>query len=81
MADLIENPIINSSFEEPKRHFRFNDKGITDEIVPSRQRSTYFIPIAQPKIKRYELSKVTFRYHLGFGCLATLHGAAMALIW
>ncbi|RUQ28515.1 MAG: restriction endonuclease subunit R [Candidatus Competibacteraceae bacterium] len=51
MADLIENPIINSPFEEPKRHFRFDDNGITDEIVPGRRRSTYFIPIAQPKLK------------------------------
>ena len=33
MADLIENPVINSPFEEPRRHFRFDDNGITDEIV------------------------------------------------
>jgi type III restriction enzyme len=51
MADLIENPVINSPFEEPKRHFRFADHGITDEVVPGRRRSTYFIPIAKPKIK------------------------------
>ena len=24
---IIENPIINSPFEEPKRHFRFDDAG------------------------------------------------------
>ena len=34
MADLIENPVINSPFEEPRRHFRFDDKRISDEIVP-----------------------------------------------
>lgn len=51
MADLIENPVINSPFEEPQRHFRFADHGITDEIVPGRRRSTYFIPIAKPKLK------------------------------
>jgi hypothetical protein len=43
---VIENPIINSPFEEPQRHFRFDDNGITDEIVESRRISAYFIPIA-----------------------------------
>lgn len=51
MAELIENPVINSPFEEPKRHFRFDDHGITDEIVIGRRRSAYFIPIAKPKLK------------------------------
>ncbi|MCK6556745.1 DEAD/DEAH box helicase family protein [Candidatus Binatia bacterium] len=48
---VIENPILNSPFEEPKRHFRFDDEGITDEIVDERRISSYFIPIAQPKKK------------------------------
>jgi type III restriction enzyme len=26
---VIENPIINSPFDEPARHFRFTDEGIT----------------------------------------------------
>ncbi|NTW76661.1 MAG: hypothetical protein HGB33_02580 [Syntrophaceae bacterium] len=30
---VIENPIINTPFAEPTRHFRFTDEGITDEIV------------------------------------------------
>ena len=30
---VIENPILNSPFEEPTRHFRFADEGITDEVV------------------------------------------------
>jgi hypothetical protein len=34
----IDNPVINSPFEEPQRHFRFTDDGITDEIVPGRRR-------------------------------------------
>jgi type III restriction enzyme len=48
---VIENPVINSPFEEPKRHFRFSDEGITNEIVESRRVSSYFIPIAKPKKK------------------------------
>jgi hypothetical protein len=30
---VIENPIINSPFVEPTRHFRFSDEGITNEEV------------------------------------------------
>ena len=48
---VIENPIINSPFEEPTRHFRFTDEGITDEIGKGRRNSSYFVPIAKPKKK------------------------------
>jgi len=27
MADLIDNPVINSPFKEPRRHFRFEIMG------------------------------------------------------
>jgi len=48
---IIENPILNSPFEEPNQHFRFSDEGITNEIVEARRVSSYFIPIAKPKKK------------------------------
>ena len=48
---IIENPIINSPFDEPTRHFRFADEGITNEIVDGRRASSYFVPIAKPKQK------------------------------
>jgi type III restriction enzyme len=48
---VIENPIINSPFEEPKRHFRFSDEGITNEIVEGRRVSSYFVPIPKPKAR------------------------------
>ena len=48
---VIENPILNSPFEEPTRHFKFSDEGITDEIVEARRVSSYFIPIPRPKKK------------------------------
>jgi type III restriction enzyme len=32
---VIENPVINSPFTEPSRHYFFNDGGITDKIVPN----------------------------------------------
>ena len=48
---VIENPVINSPFLEPVRHFRFDDDGITDDIDDGRRASSYFIPIAQPRKK------------------------------
>ncbi len=48
---IIENPILNSPFEEPTRHFRFADEGITNEIEDKRRISSYFVPIAQPRKK------------------------------
>ena len=48
---VIENPVINSSFEEPKRHFRFTEDGITNEIAEARRVSSYFIPVPRPKKK------------------------------
>lgn len=48
---VIENPIINTPFKEPQRHFKFTEEGITNEIVEVRRPSAYFIPIARPRSK------------------------------
>lgn len=52
---VIENPIINSPFDEPTRHFRFTDEGITNEIADGRRISSYFVPIARSKKKGNQL--------------------------
>ena len=58
---VIENPIINSPFDEPPRHFRFSDEGITNEIVEGQRRiSSYFVPIARPKKKKGAAQPVLF---------------------
>jgi len=57
---VIENPIINSPFDEPTRHFRFTDEGITNEIVDGRRISSYFVPIARPKKKRGDKQQTLF---------------------
>jgi type III restriction enzyme len=49
---VIENPILNSPFDEPARHFQFdNANNITDRIAEGRRKSSYFVPIAAPKKK------------------------------
>ena len=57
---VIENPVINSPFEEPKRHFQFGDEGITNEIVETRRISSYFVPIARPKKKKGVEQQILF---------------------
>ncbi len=53
---VIENPVINSPFDEPTRHFRFGDEGITNELVNGRRSSSYFVPIARPKKRGAQLT-------------------------
>ncbi|MBL7040109.1 MAG: DEAD/DEAH box helicase family protein [Pirellulaceae bacterium] len=48
---VIENPVINTPFEEPRRHFEFSNEGITNKVVEARRVSSYFMPIAKPKKK------------------------------
>src|SRR5215470_475450 len=49
---IIENPILNSPYHEPTRHFRFDaNNQITNTIDAGRRGSSYFLPIAAPKKK------------------------------
>ena len=53
---VIENPVLNSPFVEPKRHFVFDAEGITNEIADTRRPSSFFIPIPPPKKKGKQLA-------------------------
>jgi len=35
----IADPILNSPYREPTRHFRFDDDGITNDIIEKRRLS------------------------------------------
>lgn len=48
---VIENPIINSPYREPTRHFRDENGQIVNAIDAGRRGSSYFLPIAAPKKK------------------------------
>ncbi len=55
---VIENPILNSPFLEPTRHFRFDDDGITSDVIAGRRVSSYFVPI--PAAKKKGKSQLAF---------------------
>jgi type III restriction enzyme len=56
---IIDNPILNSPFWEPTRHWRFGDTGITNEIVEGRRASSYFMPIPASKVRGAQLELET----------------------
>jgi type III restriction enzyme len=56
---VIENPVLNSPYGEPIRHWKFTDEGITDEIVEGRRISSYFVPVPQPR-KRGKEKQLAF---------------------
>jgi len=53
---VIENPILNSPYAEPARHFKFDDDGITNEIIESRRISAYFVPVPQARTRGKQLA-------------------------
>lgn len=62
---VIENPVINSPFAEPQRHFRFSDEGITNEIVNTRC-------FAQLEVRQIG-EKLTYIFGSLFNTLACMH--------
>jgi type III restriction enzyme len=49
------NPIINSPYAEPKRHFESDDRGLTDSIAETRRPSAYYIPVPKAKTRQQQL--------------------------
>ena len=52
---VIDDPILNSPFREPTRHFKFDEDGITNEIENGRRPSSHFVPIPRAKKKGKQL--------------------------
>ena len=57
---VIENPVLNSPYAEPLRHFEFDNEGITDRIAEGKRRSSsYFVPVPPPKKKGKQATQAT----------------------
>jgi hypothetical protein len=44
---IIDDPVLNCPFDEPSKHFRFTEDGITNVVVVIRRTSSYFIPVTR----------------------------------
>ena len=42
MPDVIENPVINSPYDEPRRHFVFDNDGTTNQIAEGYHPQQFF---------------------------------------
>ena len=51
----MNNPILNSPYSEPLRHFNSDERGITDEILEFRRPSSYYIPVPKAKTAQQQL--------------------------
>src|SRR3989338_5589713 len=52
---LTQNPILNSPYSEPCKHFDSNERGLTDEVLDSRPPSRFYIPVPRAKTKQKQL--------------------------
>ena len=64
---LIADPILNSPFVEPARHFKFDDGGITNEILTGPRPSSHFVPSAVRELPPRYGEPVLVRPRLGQG--------------
>lgn len=52
MSDVsaaLSNPVLNSAYDEPGRHFEMGASGPTGNVIDVRRPSEFFIPIPKPK--------------------------------
>lgn len=60
-SDFSANPILNSPFEEPDRHWFLDDRGIpSGDITAGRRPSRYLIPIPAARRRRRDVSGELF---------------------
>jgi len=48
----MKSPILNSPYLEPNRHFKSDERGLTEEIIDSRRLSSFYIPVPRAKSKK-----------------------------
>lgn len=51
----MKSPILNSPYFEPSRHFKADERGLTDDIIESRRPSSFYIPVPHAKTKQKQL--------------------------
>ncbi len=52
---MSNNPILNSPYLEPSRHFKAGERGLTDEVLEFRRPSNFYIPVPRAKTKQGQL--------------------------
>ncbi len=47
----MNSPILNSPYQEPKKHFKSDERGISSEFLEFRRPSSFFIPVPRAKVR------------------------------
>lgn len=45
----MNSPILNSPYKEPVRHFKSDERGLTEEVLECRRPSSFYIPVPRAK--------------------------------
>jgi len=61
-SSALANPVLNSAYEEPTRHFEMGPQGPTGVIAESRRPSEFFVPIPKPKKGRGKQAQLAFDF-------------------
>ena len=65
---FFEQPILNSPYGHPNRHWELDDEGQpTQKIIESRRRAKYIVPIPKPKKRRKSSKQQEFVFDEGRG--------------
>jgi type III restriction enzyme len=51
--------VLNSPYTEPSRHFKSDERGLTDEILDYRRPSSFYIPVPRAKTRQQKLELST----------------------
>jgi type III restriction enzyme len=51
----MKSPILNSPYTEPNKHFKSDERGLTDEVLEHRRPSIFYIPVPCVKTKQKQL--------------------------
>ena len=49
VSAALSNPVLNSAYDEPGRHFEIGTNGPTGNVIETRRPSEFFIPVPKPK--------------------------------
>jgi type III restriction enzyme len=64
MTQPIDNPILNSPYEQPDRHYIIGPQGPTGEVKDGRRPSESFIPIAVTKKRGPDAAQLGIEFDL-----------------
>lgn len=51
----MKSPILNSPYLEPSKHFKSDDRGLTEEIIESCRPSSFYIPVPRARTQQKQL--------------------------